>query len=237
MSLLEELFDPPTIERLEHVGVAAGWETLEVGAGRGSIAAWLAERVAPGGRVVATDLDTGLLDGIDAEVLRHDVLRDDFPEGSFDLVHCRAVLVHVLAPDRALERMARWLKPGGVLLAEEPWVDAGLLSPDPVAARAAEALGPRMNCAFARRLPTALRAVGLERMDVDAPLVYFEGGSRLAGFFRNVLEGAAEPLVAAGQMSREELNGLGRRLEDPAWSDFGWPRIAAWGWKPGATRT
>ena len=97
LSLLEELFDPATVERLESAGVGPGWHALEVGAGRGSIAAWLANRVGDDGRVVATDLDTSLLEERDepgVEVLRHDVLADDFPSGSFDLVHCRAVLVH-----------------------------------------------------------------------------------------------------------------------------------------------
>src|SRR5829696_421420 len=51
LSLLEELVDPPTIRRLETVEVGPGWQALEVGAGRGSIAAWLAERVGEGGRV------------------------------------------------------------------------------------------------------------------------------------------------------------------------------------------
>lgn len=238
LSLLEELFDPPTVERLERVGVAPGWRALEVGAGRGSIAAWLAERVGPGGRVVATDVDTALLGGMaerGVEVLRHDVLRDDFPDGSFDLVHTRAVLVHLLAPGRALDRIFRWLKPGGVVLCEEPWIDAGLLSPEPLAARAAEALkqaAPQMDCGFARRLPQALKDAGFEPVEADAKLVYFEGGSRLATFYRLVLTGAVEPLVEAGRFEREQLERLSARFEDPAFTDCGWPRIAATGWKP-----
>jgi ubiquinone/menaquinone biosynthesis C-methylase UbiE len=62
LSLLEELFDPVTVRRLERVGVAPGWQALEVGAGRGSIASWLADRVGEEGRVVATDIDTNLLE-------------------------------------------------------------------------------------------------------------------------------------------------------------------------------
>lgn len=233
LSLLEELFDPMTIERLEHLGLSPEWQALEVGAGRGSIARWLAGRLR---RVVATDLDTSLIEAPGVEVRRHDVLRDDFHDGSFDLVHCRAVLVHVLAPERALGRMARWLAPGGVLLAEEPWIDVGRLSPDPLAARAAEALASQMDCAFARRLPQALREAGLERVEVDAPLVWFEGGSRLAEFFRLVLEGAAEPLVGAGDVDRGELERMSSRFRDPYRLDCGWPRIAAWGWKPSSPR-
>jgi SAM-dependent methyltransferase len=53
------------------------------------------------------------------DILRHDVTRDEFPEGSFDLVHVRAVLMHL--PDRmaVLRRMVSRLAPGGWLLAED----------------------------------------------------------------------------------------------------------------------
>jgi SAM-dependent methyltransferase len=235
LALLEELFDPSTRERLDRIGVPAGCHALEVGAGGGSIATWLARRVGPGGRVVATDVDTHFLDRIrepNVEVLRHDVLADDFPPHSFDLVHCRALLVHVVEAERAVERMARWLKPGGLLLAEEPWLDVGLLSPDPVAVRAVGALKETMDGGLARRLPLALRDAGLERIEAEGKLVFFSGGTKLASFYRHVIEGACAPLVARGSVDRAELGRLGARFEDPGWTECGWPRIAAWGWKP-----
>ena len=236
LSLLEELVDPATVRRLEGVGVAPGWRALEVGAGRGSIAAWLADRVAETGRVVATDIDTSLLEQLDderIEVLRHDVLVDDLPQGDFDLVHCRALLVHLSDPERALERMAGWLKPGGVLVAEEPWTDVARLGPDPVVAKAAEALGQTLDGGFARRLPQALRRVGLERVEADARLRFFDGGTDEAAFFRRVLEGASATLVADGALDAAAVRGLRERFDDPTLCECGWPRIGAVGWKPG----
>jgi SAM-dependent methyltransferase len=239
LSLLEELFDPPTVQRLESVGVGPGWRVLEVGAGRGSIARWLAERVGDEGRVVATDIDTSLLEELDhpgIEVLRHDVLADDFPEGSFQLVHCRALLVHLSDPGRALKRMVGWLEPGGVLVAEEPWTDVARLAPDPVVSAAAEALGGTLDGGFARRLPLELREAGLERVTAGAELRFFEGGTAEAVFFHKVLEGASARLVASGRLDATEARGLKCRFEDPAFCDCGWPRIGAIGWKPGAYR-
>jgi hypothetical protein len=57
---LEAWLDPITVEHLEATGIAAGWRCLEVGAGGGSIARWLSERVAPSGSLVATDITPGV---------------------------------------------------------------------------------------------------------------------------------------------------------------------------------
>jgi SAM-dependent methyltransferase len=235
LSLLETLFDPTTVKRLEGLGVAPGWRALEVGAGRGSIASWLANRVADQGRVVATDIDTSLLEALDddrIEVVRHDVLLDDFPAESFDLIHCRAVLVHLADPGRAIERMASWLASGGVLVAEEPWTDVARLAPDPVVARAADALGGTLDGGFARRLPLALREAGLERVEADAELRFFEGGTPSAEFFRKALEGACAREVAEGSLKANEVRRLREHFDDPGFCDCGWPRIGASGWKP-----
>jgi ubiquinone/menaquinone biosynthesis C-methylase UbiE len=60
---LEELFDP--LSRRRRALVQPGWRCLEVGAGRGSMAVWLAEQVGPTGHVVATDVDTRYLERLD----------------------------------------------------------------------------------------------------------------------------------------------------------------------------
>ena len=73
---LPRIYDPGTIRHLQALGVTAGWRCLEVGAGGGSIALWLAERVGPSGYVLATDLDTRFLEPLarpTLEVRRHDI--------------------------------------------------------------------------------------------------------------------------------------------------------------------
>ena len=116
--------------RIVRLGLAPGIRCLEIGGGRGSIALWLCCDVAPQGQVTATDLDPGFLSELqapDLAVLRHDVRTDDFPEGSFDLVHVRAVLMHIADRMAVLRRMVSWLAPGGWLVAEESdfgmWLD------------------------------------------------------------------------------------------------------------------
>ena len=50
LALLERIFDP--LSRQRRSLVQPGWRCLEVGAGRGSMAVWLAERVGDRGHVV-----------------------------------------------------------------------------------------------------------------------------------------------------------------------------------------
>src|SRR5687767_5144833 len=122
LAAIEAGLDPITIQCLEKIGVGEGWRCLEVGAGAGSIAAWLCRRVGPNGKVVATDLQTKFLEAIDApnlEIRKHDITREELEAGAFDFVSARKVLEHLADPSAALRRMAAALRPGGWLLVED----------------------------------------------------------------------------------------------------------------------
>lgn len=118
---LEAVEDASTIALLRQIGVAPGWHCLEVGAGAGSIARWLAEQAGADGRVVATDSDTRLLDSSAYEIWCHNIQQDELPPSAFDLVHLRHVLIHVDQAQhlRILSSLMATLKPGGALLVEE----------------------------------------------------------------------------------------------------------------------
>ncbi|MET9608242.1 methyltransferase [Streptomyces sp. NPDC006512] len=117
---LARLLDPLTCRRLAATGIRSGWRCLEVGAGGGSVALWLAAHVAPGGSVLATDIAPHHIpDTPGLTVQTHDITTDPLPESTHDLVHARFVLSHL--PDRraVLGRLLRTLKPGGVLQIDE----------------------------------------------------------------------------------------------------------------------
>jgi SAM-dependent methyltransferase len=119
---LEEAFDDLTMGHLGRIGVAPGWRCLELGAGGGSIAAWLATQVGAEGRVVATDLDLSrfrshVLNQL--EVRRLDLVADALPVGPWDLIHERLVLQHVPARLQVLDRMVAALAPGGWIVLED----------------------------------------------------------------------------------------------------------------------
>jgi len=113
--------DPSTIAALEATGIGSGWRCLEVGAGAGTISAWMASRVGVDGSVLSTDVDLRFHgDAVgNTEIRRHDITSDPLPDGEFDLVHARAVLQHVAERERAIERMIAALKPGGWIVVEE----------------------------------------------------------------------------------------------------------------------
>src|SRR6266516_3180461 len=114
------MLDPITTGRLTSTGVGPGWRCLEVGAGGGSVAGWLAARVGggvgPPGHVLATDINPAQLrPGPGLEVARHDIVRDPLPDAAYDLVHARLVLQHLPERQAVLARLARTLRPGGWL--------------------------------------------------------------------------------------------------------------------------
>ena len=178
---MEALWDPGTIRALEAVGVAEGWRCLEVGAGAGSVAQWLADRVGEGGKVVATDLNTKYAEpgpGANLEVLEHDITSAEAPDGGgFDLVHSRLLLEHIPETE-ALANMVAAARPGGWLVIEDYDMVSAIDVPE-------SEVGTRVQAAvlgfmsevggfdpdYGRQLIHALRGAGLE--DVSA-----EGGSR-----------------------------------------------------------
>ena len=149
LNALSEIFDSGSIRHLGERGVDRGWHCLEIGGGNGSIASWLSRRVGPTGSVLVTDIDTRFLETVklpNCEIRHHNIVTDSLPEGAFDLVHGRLVLLHLPERDKALRRMITALKPGGWLVDEE--FDSASLLADP-AVNPAEVL-PKIQLAMMR---------------------------------------------------------------------------------------
>jgi SAM-dependent methyltransferase len=102
---------------------------LDVAGGTGALAAALAGRVA---EVTVSDISEPMLAHVRAPA-RAVVARAEqlpFADSSFDLVACIRALHHVDSPTRALDEMARVLRPGGRIVIEDFLAD-----PDPDRAR------------------------------------------------------------------------------------------------------
>jgi SAM-dependent methyltransferase len=182
-------YDPMTLERLAQTGVGPGWRCLEVGAGSGSVAEWLARRVSPTGGVVATDIDPAFVPAVEGlEVVRHDIVCDPLPEAQFDLIHARLVLLHLPQRHAVLERLARALKPGGVLQLDEFDISYGpvLLMPDPgmgelydtfMEAKRRVMARAGADVAWGRHAAAAMRRAGFVDLDPQPRVELWEAGS------------------------------------------------------------
>ena len=224
---LPRLYDPGTFRHLTALGVTAGWDCLEVGAGGGSVARWLADRVGPAGRVLATDIDPRFLAplaGPNLQVQQHDITVDPLPEAAFDLAHTRLVLGHLPAREAALARMIRALKPGGWVLLEE--FDSLSMPADPAfnptegLPRAYEIMLRLMtergvDLRFGRRLPGRLRAHGLVDVDGEARSFLIQRGGPWSDLLRANFEQLRPAISAAGGWTAEEFDREVALLDDP----------------------
>ena len=241
---LEVALDPGTREHLARLGAGPGKRCLEVGAGGGSVAFWLTERVAPGGTVVATDLETDYLDSEAAarpglEVLRHDITADELPTG-FDVVHARWLVEWLPDKRLALRRMVSALRPGGVLLIEEPDFVTMYGAAEPpalrrvvIAAMAHLEITCPVELEYGRRALGDLVAVGLAEVQAEGRCPIARGGSPLtADFLRLTIEKLREPVLADGAVTREEFAQAVAALQDPNTTVIAPMTVAAWGTRP-----
>ena len=115
------------------------------------------------------------------QVLRHDLMEEDLP-GGFDFVHARYLVEWLPDKALALRRMVAALRPGGVLLDEEPdWVtifetpESSALRHVMVAAmRYLEATCP-IDTQYGRRVVDDLRAAGLEDVKAEGRCAIVRG--------------------------------------------------------------
>lgn len=242
---LSTLFDPSTFRHMEALGITDGWRCWEVGAGGPSVPAWLAARVGSAGYVLATDIDVSWMppDGSAGyDVRRHDVGEDAAPEGPFDLVHARLVLVHVPRRADALRAMVGALRPGGWLLVEDadpalqPLICPDEHGPEQQLANRlrhgfrALLAGRGADLAYGRTLPRLLREAGLRDVEADA---FFPMSSPACDALEAAtVEQVRDRLVAAGLATDDEIDrhlaAVAAGRLDLATS----PMISAWGRRP-----
>ena len=235
LELLAQRLDPITIRRVGRLGLARNARCLELGGGQGSIARWLCEYVGRDGHVTATDLETDFLEELslpNLQIVRHDVTEDEFPEGSFDFVHARAVLMHVGRRMATLRRMVSWLAPGGWLLAEDCDFGMWLGDYDPIWSahpRAWHEAFPEGSLSQGRALLRQVHQLELTDIGADAEADIVQPGTPQAEFYRLSMAPLAEPIVAAGVLTAEEAAKLVTRVDDPDFLGCGFVFIGAWG--------
>lgn len=113
---------------VEKAGLRPGTHVLDLAGGTGDLAALMTPRVAPGGRVVLTDINAAMLTrgrerlldrGIAGDAIEYclaDAESLPFQDASFDVITIAFGLRNVTRKEVALAEMFRALRPGGQLL-------------------------------------------------------------------------------------------------------------------------
>jgi SAM-dependent methyltransferase len=241
---LEAALDQGTRGHLARLGARPGARCLEVGAGAGTVAFWLAEQVAPGGAVVATDIDTRFLEFQASsrpgavEILKHDLTAEDLP-GGFDLVSARWFVHWMPNKPQALSRLVSALRPGGAFLIEEPDFVTLFNTADPPALRRVslaaveylEATFP-VEGQYGRRLLDDVGNLGLSDVTAEGRSLVVRGGSHPTDFIRLTLEKCRTVLLAEQIITEAEFAEATEALRDPRRSIMMPMTVAAWGWRP-----
>jgi SAM-dependent methyltransferase len=253
MTALSAQHNEATFRLLGDRGIAPGWKCLEIGAGDGSVARWMAGKVGPSGHVLATDIDprftlrhpAGNPDNMEVRI--HDITTGILPSGEFDLIHARLVLVWLPARISVLGRLNEALKPGGWLVIEDydtKIVGAEMATADPhgagAFARMKEAMFTLMTKgglghAYARDLHHRLREHRLIEVGQHASFDVFNGGSAGADLQKANFSQVRRAVVDAGLISDADVAEVLRLLDDPSFTAFTPVMISAWGRKPVAS--
>jgi SAM-dependent methyltransferase len=221
---MSRLLDPMHRRHIERLGAGPGTRTLEVGCGNGSMSAWLAGRVAPGGRAVAVDLDLSLVDADSPglELRRADILEGPVRPSDFDLVTARAVLHHVADAAAAVRNLVASARPGGTILLIEPdFLPVGIAEPPAVRAFWEGWLAwsgeQGIDYFIGRRLPAMLSGLGLEDIEATAETALYNGGSSWAVYWQQTVIELRTRLVASGKLDDRSIEEFLAKCADPTW--------------------
>jgi ubiquinone/menaquinone biosynthesis C-methylase UbiE len=133
------LWDPVSHALFDRIGVRPGWRVLEVGPGTGSVNMDLRQRVqCPVDVVEQSSSFAGALrarwrsDALgDGEIWETKLLDAPLPDDTYDLVFARWVFLFLPDPFAHVRRLARTLKPGGLLAVQDYFRDTFCLIPRP----------------------------------------------------------------------------------------------------------
>jgi SAM-dependent methyltransferase len=237
-ALWERNYDPRTTAIISALPVEPTWRCLDLGAGAGSMSAWLAERI-PRGTVLALDVDTRMLDASrtpNLTVRRADAADVEFAPGSFDLILARALFQYLPDPEAALRRAIDWLAPGGWLVAEDFYFLPSEDAPTPAGQALVAAYIKGLNASgadmrWARRLPSTMAGAGLVSVGAEVtplgPGQHADDNELMR--LRMTLHG--HELVEAGLVTAAHLADFIAGIDDPTARDITTLQFSVWGRK------
>jgi SAM-dependent methyltransferase len=219
LHVLHDIYAPAGRRVLMEAGLRKGMKVADFGCGVGVVSRMLGEMVGPSGSVTGVDVNGQQLgeaaawcesQGVrNVAFVEADACRTGLPRGSFDLVYCRFLLLHLPDPMACLREMRDVLRPGGIIVVE----DGDLASAESIPPTAIDAFaelfcrfGPMrgLNYSLARNLYHMVIGAGFTDVDVEIhqPAIT-RGENRL--FLKWSVEEAGPSFVDAGIITPERL--------------------------------
>jgi len=218
LRLLEAIADPRSMRLLGDLDIQPGWQCVELGAGGGSMAMWLADQVGDTGSVMAVDREVTLLDHLrersNVTIVEASIEDLALPPGSLDLIHSRNVLMHIDSADEIIARLVDALRPGGALLLEEAdyFPLAGMTSVPLF--EVTSALVAKWT--WARTIPNTVSRLPVGEIDVTIDTSMLQGGSPEAAFWTHTLRSVEDRLTDPQLADSNGLPSVTQRAFDEA---------------------
>jgi SAM-dependent methyltransferase len=251
LDLQGRVLAPATRTILQMAGVRQGMRVLDLGSGAGDMAFAAAGLAGPAGEVVGIDQSPDSVAKATARAAERGLanvrfiagdIHDRAPDGPFDAIIGRLVLMYVPDPAAVLRTQAGLLRPGGVVAPTEfDLHSARTLPPTPLVGQALSWLREAftradIDPALGPGLWAVLQAAGLQPRGMIGVQPHFgpedpDGAAILAGIVRTVLPLIERPGVAtAAEVGADTLQ---QRLSDELATSaavFAHPMlISAWG--------
>lgn len=256
LKLLEQAHDPQTVDLLTP-HVTPGTTCLEIGPGAGSIARWMAERVDTGagpgkkqGAVIAMDANARFLREEDGDhaiarnlrVIEADVTTQNLPPDTFHVAHARFVFLHVAEIEKGLHNMVRSLRPGGMLVLEEPdFTLSKLAEGSQEDAQAVDRVHQAIVRLYVEKkvrpylgslLPVILTRLGLEEIEVRTHVPLERGGGPVARVMERSVTFLRSALAATGVASDADIARYLELVTDPGVWMWHYATVSAVGRRP-----
>ncbi|MBV9547597.1 MAG: methyltransferase domain-containing protein [Chloroflexi bacterium] len=241
---------PHALALLGHSDLPPGSSAVDLGCGPSGMLELLAERVGPTGHVVGVDINPSHVAMaqemvasrhlLNVEVVQGDARATDLPAASFDLVSARLVLVNIPDPAQVVTEMARLLRPGGWVVAEEGELCALCYPPHPAWDRLTEIFQATWRADGAdfflgRRLGELLRNAGFDGIGVEARADVYPAGSSRRTIHPDLVRSMRPKVVGRGLADEAELDELDHQvrehLADPNTLVLPYIYFLAWGRK------
>jgi SAM-dependent methyltransferase len=241
IALIGSVFDEFSRRRIRDLGPLAGKRCLDVGAGPGTVTAWLANECGVHGEVIGLDRDITLLEEADFPGViawQADIESGPphtFPTSGFDLIHARLTICHLPGRERVLEQLVRWLNPGG-------WILISDVINTMQACAAGHALG-NMTRAFdeallqtlgsdlnyAKIYPAPLRDLGMVDIGMAADLPIIRSDQATGRFWQLTFEAMRAEILGTGIIDEAGFVTAISELTKAGSFAIGYALVSAWG--------